>query len=197
MGPGKLLNDSFGHSAFRVRTGTIDIVYNYGMFDFNAPNFYLNFAKGKLDYYLGSNTYKRFVDLYIWQNRSIKEQVLNLTKDQKRALFSFLINNAKPENKIYAYDFFYDNCATKMRDVTEAVLHSNINYKTPKTYKAESFRQLINTNIHWNSWGHFGINVALGSVIDQKAEPRNYMFLPNTSFSFLKKQALQIRKTFS
>lgn len=184
VGPGKLLNDSFGHSAFRVRTGTIDIVYNYGMFDFNAPNFYLNFAKGKLDYYVGSNTYKRFKELYIWQNRSIKEQVLNLTKDQKRALFSFLINNAKEENKVYAYDFFYDNCATKMRDVSEKVLKSNISYQTPDTYKGETFRQLINNNIHWNSWGHFGINVALGSVIDQKASPRDYMFLPEYVYQF-------------
>ncbi|WP_044398974.1 DUF4105 domain-containing protein [Lacinutrix sp. Hel_I_90] len=191
MGPGQLLNDSFGHSAFRVRTGTLDIVYNYGMFDFNAPNFYLNFAKGKLDYYLGYTSYERFKAIYISQNRSIKEQVLNLTKAQKRALFSFLINNAKEENKIYAYDFFYDNCATKMRDVAEAVLNSNIAYKTPKTYKAESFRQLINTNIYWNSWGHFGINVALGSVIDQKAEPRNYMFLPDYIFQFFDKASFK------
>lgn len=191
MGPGKLLNDSFGHSAFRVRTGTIDLVYNYGMFDFNAPNFYLNFAKGKLDYYLGYTTYERFKALYIYQNRSIKEQVLNLTKDQKRALFSFLINNAKEENKIYAYDFFYDNCATKMRDVAEAVLNSNIVYKTPETYKEKSFRQLINTNIYWNSWGHFGINVALGSVIDQKAAPRNYMFLPDYIFQFFDKASFK------
>lgn len=186
IGPGKLLNDSFGHSAFRVQTGTLDIVYNYGMFDFEAPGFVFNFAKGKLDYFLGSRSYKDFIKSYIYQNRSIKEQVLNLTQEEKRAMFSFLINNAKTENKVYAYDFFYDNCATKMRDVTEKVLNRTIIYKTPNTYKPQTFRQLINNNIYWNSWGHFGINIALGSIIDRAVAPRDYMFLPEFVFQFFK-----------
>lgn len=191
IGPGSLLNDSFGHSGFRVKNRYSDIVYNYGMFDFNAPNFYLNFAKGKLNYYMGKNSFKDFKGFYIWQNRSIKEQVLNLSEEQKRELYAFLLNNIKPENKYYLYDFFYDNCATRIRDVSETVLNNNINYNTPKSYKEETFRELIQKNLNWNSWGSFGIDVALGSVIDRTATPREYMFLPEYIFDFFEEASFK------
>lgn len=86
IGPGTSLNDAFGHSGFRVKTSFSDDVYNYGMFDFDAPNFYLNFAKGKLNYYMGASSFKRFKDVYVWQNRTIKEQILNLTPTQKKRI---------------------------------------------------------------------------------------------------------------
>ncbi|TYB80150.1 DUF4105 domain-containing protein [Bizionia gelidisalsuginis] len=184
IGPGTSLNDAFGHSGFRVKTSFSDDVYNYGMFNFNAPNFYLNFAKGQLDYYMGANTFKNFKEVYVWQNRTIKEQVLNLTPAQKNELYTFLIHNLKPENKYYAYDFFFDNCATRIRDVSEKAWHSDLQYTTPQTYKAETFRTLIQNNLKWNSWGSFGIDVALGSVIDTKATPREYMFLPEYVYQF-------------
>ena len=76
IGPGALLNDSFGHSGFRVKDTKLDLVFNYGMFDFDAPNFYSNFAKGKLNYYMGINYYDDFLNNYIRQNRTVKEQVL-------------------------------------------------------------------------------------------------------------------------
>jgi len=184
IGPGTSLNDAFGHSGFRVKTSFSDDVYNYGMFDFDAPNFYLNFAKGKLNYYMGASSFKRFKDVYVWQNRTIKEQILNLTPTQKNELYNYLIHNLKPENKYYTYDFFFDNCATRIRDVSEKAWHGNLEYKTPKTYKEETFRTLIQNNLAWNSWGSFGIDVALGSVIDTKASPREYMFLPEYIFQF-------------
>jgi len=184
IGPGSSLNDAFGHSGFRVKTSFSDDVYNYGMFDFDAPNFYLNFAKGKLNYYMGASSFKRFKDVYVWQNRTIKEQILNLTPTQKNELYNYLIHNLKPENKYYTYDFFFDNCATRIRDVSEKAWHGNLEYKTPKTYKEETFRTLIQNNLAWNSWGSFGIDVALGSVIDTKASPREYMFLPEYIFQF-------------
>lgn len=182
IGPGNSLNDAFGHNAFRVRTGYIDIVYDYGRYPFNDPNFILNFARGKLKYSQGKEPFYSFVNRYVKHDRTIKEQVLDLSYEQKRTLYNFLIENNKPENKDYLYDFFYDNCATKMRDVSEQVLHNNITYKVPEAYKYETFRELINNNISWNSWGSFGINVALGSVIDRTATPREYMFLPEFIF---------------
>ncbi len=182
VGPGNSLNDAFGHNAFRIRTGYIDVVYDYGRYPFNDPNFILNFARGKLKYSQGREPFHSFLNRYVRYDRTLKEQVLDLSYDQKRALYSFLIENNKPENKEYLYDFFYDNCATKMRDVSEQVLHGNIAYKTPDTYKSETFRELINNNLSWNSWGSLGINVALGSVIDRAATPREYMFLPEFIF---------------
>ncbi|WP_452602284.1 lipoprotein N-acyltransferase Lnb domain-containing protein [Pontimicrobium sp. MEBiC06410] len=182
IGPGNSLNDAFGHNAFRVRSGYVDIVYDYGRYPFNDPNFILNFARGKLKYSQGKEPFYSFLRRYVRHDRTIKEQVLDLSYEQKRALYSFLIENNKPENKDYLYDFFYDNCATKMRDVAEQVLNSNIVYKTPESYKSETFRQLINNNLNWNSWGSLGINIALGSVIDKPATPREYMFLPEFIF---------------
>ena len=92
IGPGKLLNDSFGHSGFRVKDRTlgIDSIYNYGTFDFEDPNFYLKFAQGKLNYRLSVNEYDDFFRYYMAQNRSVDEQILNLTHEQKQAVFAFL-----------------------------------------------------------------------------------------------------------
>ena len=123
--PGNELVDSFGHSAFRVRDNflSIDYVYNYGVYDFNTPNFYTKFAQGKLLYILGISRFERFLQSYKAQNRTIVEQILNLTTSEKQAFFDFLQNNAKPENRGYLYDFFFDNCATKLRDVSDEILN--------------------------------------------------------------------------
>ena len=123
IGPGKNLYDKFGHSAFRVKdeANGIDWAYNYGTYDFNTPNFYTKFAQGKLNYNLSVSYFEPFFENYIAENRWVKEQVLNLTVEEKNALFQFLENNAKPENRGYLYDFFFDNCATKIRDVLVSV----------------------------------------------------------------------------
>lgn len=189
IGPGTLLNDSFGHSAFRVRDRrtNIDSVFNYGVFDFDTPNFYLKFAQGKLNYKLGVNYYSDFFESYIAQNRTIVEQILDLSQAQKQALFNFLMNNAKPENKYYLYDFFYDNCATKMKDVLNIAINNNIAFSEPDNFGAKTFRVLIHDHLNTNSWGSLGIDVALGSVIDKKATPVEHMFLPKFIYSFFDK----------
>jgi len=185
IGPGSELFDKFGHSAFRVNDPYlgIDIVYNYGKFDFNTPNFYLKFARGKLLYELGYNRYKPFLNYYKGQNRWMKEQVLNISHSEKQQLFEFLQNNAKPENKEYLYDFFYDNCATKMHDVLEEVLGESLTFiEDEYVEKPYTFRELIHRNLNHNSWGVLGIDTALGSVIDKNATSYEYMFLPEFIF---------------
>lgn len=178
IGPGTSLNDAFGHNGIRVKTPFSDVVYDYGRFPFNDPNFYLNFARGKLLYSQGySNTYS-VIDFYRNQNRTIREQVLNLTTKEKQDMHAFLETNALPENKDYLYDFFYDNCATKIRDVAEEITNNNIHFDTPETLKESTFRGLIQQNLYWNSWGSLGIDIALGSIIDKQATPYEYMYLP-------------------
>ena len=108
FGPGASLNDAFGHNAFRIKDNSqrIDLVYGYGEYDFDAPNFYLKFARGKLNYLISRH---RFTDVfyhYKKYNRQIDEQVLNLSFEEKQRLFDFLENNYKPENRRYLYDFF-------------------------------------------------------------------------------------------
>lgn len=186
IGPGTSLNDAFGHSAFRVKDYVkgIDAVFNYGVYDFRTPNFYLKFAQGKLNYLIGFDYYEDFYESYVSQNRTIKEQVLNLSQTEKQQLFDYLVNNYKPENRAYLYDFFYDNCATKMRDVLQVATDNDITFNTPEAFEAKTFRTLIHENLNLNSWGAVGIDVALGSVIDKQATPYEHMFLPENIYRF-------------
>jgi hypothetical protein len=192
MGPGDDLNDSFGHSAFRVKDTiqNIDVVYNYGVYDFNTPNFYLKFAQGKLLYNLDRNNFTPFYNYYSKQNRWIKEQVLNLNPSEKQNLFNFLQNNLKPENRTYKYDFFFDNCATKIRDVMAIVLKDKISYQDGFQSNFYTFRELIQKNVDWNTWGSFGMDIAIGAVVDRKATYWEYQFLPEYVFKAIDKAKL-------
>ncbi|MGA1227185.1 MAG: DUF4105 domain-containing protein [Tamlana sp.] len=189
VGPGKSLNDSFGHNAFRIKDPIkgIDVTYGYGEYDFDTPNFYLKFAQGKLNYLISKIDFNRFYQAYsYYYNRTIKEQVLNLNQAEKQKLYDYLINNYKPENRGYLYDFFFDNCATKIKDVANIAVNNSITFNKPKDFKDATFRTLIQNNLNRNSWGSLGIDIALGSVIDRKATPEDHMFLPENIFNFLK-----------
>ncbi len=184
IGPGSELYDKFGHSAFRIKDtlSGVDVAFNYGVYDFNTPNFYTKFAQGKLLYELRVSYYQSFFESYVAQNRWVKEQTLNLTKEEKQAVSDFLWNNALPENKKYKYDFFFDNCATKIRDVIQEVLGDKLEFKEDHLKEELTFRQLIQQNLQANSWGSMGIDIALGAVIDRKAKPIEYQFLPEYIF---------------
>ena len=180
IAPGTSLNDAFGHSGFRVKDSKygLDVVYNYGIYDFNTPNFYTKFAQGKLNYLIGKNYFTDFYNSYVRQNRTIEEQLLNINEAEKQKLFNYLETNYKPENRGYLYDFFFDNCATKIKDVTAKNLSNTITFNTPKELQPESFRTLIQNQLETNSWGSVGIDLALGSVIDKQATAEEHMFLP-------------------
>ena len=186
FGPGTSLNDAFGHNAFRIKDDKqrIDLVYGYGEYDFDAPNFYLKFARGKLNYMISRHRFSDVFYHYTNYNRSIKEQILNFTFEEKQQLFNFLEHNYKPENRKYLYDFFYDNCATRIRDVSDKANNNEITFEPPKDIEQKTFRQLIHEHLNRNSWGSLGIDVALGSVIDKNATPNEYMFLPKYIYSF-------------
>ncbi|WP_244526808.1 Lnb N-terminal periplasmic domain-containing protein [Pseudozobellia thermophila] len=179
-GPGDQIYSTFGHSAFRVddRTQGIDVVYNYGTFDFTTPNFTLKFARGKLDYTLARQGFRYFLLNYEEENRWVKEQVLNLNLHQKQQLFDYLENNYLPENRDYKYDFFYNNCATKIWDVLKDTYGENLHFSEDYLDEYYTHRELIRQNVAINSWLGFGIDLALGSVIDDPATPKEHMFLP-------------------
>ena len=197
FGPGKSLNDSFGHNAFRIKDKNqgIDLVYGYGEYDFDAPNFYLKFARGKLNYLISRDSFSDIFRRYSYFNRTINEQVLNLSLEEKQRLLEFLENNYKPENRRYKYDFFYDNCATRIRDVTETATSSTLDFNLPEDFNQKTFRQLIQEHLCSNSWGSLGIDVALGSVIDRPATVNQYMFLPKYIHSFFEKAKTNGSKT--
>lgn len=186
FGPGSSLNDAFGHNAFRVKdkTQNIDFAFGYGDYDFDAPNFYLKFAQGKLNYLLSKNRYQDIYNYYTYQNRTISEQVLNISRSEKQAVYNFLEDNYKPNNRRYLYDFFYDNCATRMRDVLLKTVDNNITFKSLETIENKTFRSLIHEHVNRNSWGSFGIDLALGSVIDKPATEFEHMYLPKYIYGF-------------
>src|SRR5690554_67519 len=186
IGQGSSLNDAFGHSGFRIKDPRlgIDEVYNYGIYDFNTPNFYLKFAQGKLNYLIGKNDYDDFYTSYVYQNRTIQEQTLNLSQTEKQQIYDYLLNNIKPENRAYLYDFFYDNCATRIKDVLVDNLNTQVVFNEPKNLAPKTFRTLIQDQLDSNSWGSVGIDLALGSVIDRPATPEEYMFLPQYIHTF-------------
>ncbi|GGG52892.1 lipoprotein N-acyltransferase Lnb domain-containing protein [Bizionia arctica] len=192
IGQGTSLNDAFGHSAYRIKDKRfgVDIVYNYGIYDFNTPNFYLKFAQGKLNYLIGKNYYEDFYNSYVYQNRTIEEQTLNLSQTEKQQIYDYLETNYKPENRAYLYDFFFDNCATRIQDVLVKNLPSEVVFNTPKDFQPETFRTLIHNQLDTNSWGAVGIDLALGSVIDRPATPEEHMFLPKYIHTFFGEASL-------
>jgi hypothetical protein len=176
--PGNATYSIYGHTALRicVRGTEIDRVYNWGIFDFSTPNFAFRFAKGRLDYMLGSYSYDTFIYEYLNEGRAVWSQPLNLTTAEKEKLFSLINENLKPENVKYRYDFFFDNCATRIRDILVASASDTIIF--PVKEKQKSFRQLVDPNQKVLPWIDFGADMLLGLQADRKASPADEMFLP-------------------
>lgn len=197
-GSGDVLYSTFGHSAFRIYDPLLglDKVYNYGAFDFNTPNFYLNFAKGKLTYQLSTSSFSRFLRIYRYENRWVKTQELDLDIKEVQAMFDFLENNAKPENKLYQYDFFYDNCSTKIEEVITTVLKGKVTFSNSHITTNKTHRDLIDDYTKNQKWGKFGIDLALGSVIDKNATKDEYKFLPDYIYQAFDNATLSTKKSF-
>ena len=178
--PGNEAYSVYGHSAIRIKDEfyNYDAVFNYGLFDFNTPNFVYRFAKGETDYLLGAYNFDRFYDEYVQEKRSIYEQVLNISPLEKQKIYDFLVWNAQPENRVYRYNFFFDNCATRIRDVVVQQVEGEVVFpeepENPKT-----FRQLIKEYHSKLPWLNFGIDLAVSSPADRVATVSEEMFLPD------------------
>lgn len=179
--PGAELYSIFGHSSIRVNDPghRIDWVFNYGTFDFDTPGFVLKFAQGKLEYYLLSYSMRNFMPEYEMDQRAVREQVLNLTQDEKNAILRALKENEKSENKFYKYDFFYDNCSSRERDILRQVLGKNVSFRAPKDVVYGSYRSLIAPYLSHIPWTEFGINLVLGMPADKEAGVDGAVFLPD------------------
>jgi hypothetical protein len=177
---GDEIYSTFGHSAIRYQDSSqgIDWVYNYGLFDFHDPNFIPKFCMGKLDYMVGKETMNDFMGQYVYQQREVKEQVLNLSLEQIDSLFQFLEWNIRDENKYYRYDFLFNNCATKIIDVIEQNC-KGVQMKYFEEEDKKTFREHIHSNasssVPWIDWG---MDLAIGMPVDRKSTAREYCFLP-------------------
>ena len=176
------LYSAFGHSGIRYvdKKNNIDHFYNYGIFDFNQPNFYVNFLNGKLLYMVAKYDYRTAEKYYINEDRYIKEQVLDLNESEKILLYNILEQNIRPENRTYLYNYVYDNCATKIRDVLQNVYGESLSFTSEPEKK--SFRQLMDLYLEKNKWGDLGIDICLGPEIDYDVSFDEEMFLPDYLF---------------
>ena len=178
--PGTELYSSFGHSAIRMREigpDGRDLVFNFGTFDFDTPNFYGKFATGKLNYMLSIATYDRFIIEYDYYKRGLREQVLDLNQDQKDFLLQHLDAQYDPARRFYKYDFFYNNCATKIRDAFDIAMGEQLVW-SDSIAEEKTFRNLIDEFVLPLPWADFGIDLALGAVIDRPATELEKQFLP-------------------
>lgn len=192
-GTGDELYASFGHTGIRVQDSLkgIDVVYNYGTFNFGDPDFYSKFILGKLLYYLDKSNFNDFMATYHYEKRTVDEQELLLRLPEKVKIVDYLEHNLLPENRAYLYDFLYDNCATRVRDVFPQTLGPTFRYGEILGDKKVSFRIVINQYLFQKHWERLGINLLLGSNVDADMTDSTSMFLPDFLYKGLEKATYQ------
>ncbi len=180
--PGPDLYSVFGHSAIRVEDQSdsviIDEVYNYGTFEFDE-GFYTRFVMGELDYSLSRSDFGTFQLEYIYTGRGIYEQELLLDSADKQILYDLLIENYQPVNRKYRYDYFLDNCSSRIRDMVRKAVGEKVAF-THQPAERYTFRQAIDRYLWALPWSDFGIDLALGMPCDREMAAGEDMFLPDS-----------------
>ena len=185
IGEGPSLVDAFGHTAIRVKDAQLknDIVFNFGVYDFNSPNFYSNFVKGRPEYKLAIQNYSNLIQNYIRQKRYIVEHQINLDQNSTKIIIDLLVE--KLNDPYYIYDYFRDNCTTRAADIV--IDKTNNKFKDDKLESEAilTYRDLIHRKINENSWAALGIDLCLGAIIDKKINTRETFFLPENLMNYL------------
>ena len=179
-GPGIETYSIYGHSAIRIviPEKNSDIVFNWGVFEFDTPNFAWKFAKGRLNYMLGADSMQSFLREYVYEQRFVYSQKINFSPDEMASFVALINENYKPENRNYRYDFFYDDCSTRIRDLLEKAIGAKLLYPPPERGKLPTFRQMVGKYQNPKPWLNFGIDLIMGSPGEKKATFRDRMFLP-------------------
>jgi hypothetical protein len=179
-GPGTEVYSIYGHSALRIviHSQHSDSVYNWGVFDFATKNFAWKFAKGRLDYMLIAETPKSFLGEYFYEKRYVYSQKLNLNEKELSKLTELINENIKPENAKYRYDFFYDDCSTRIRDLLEKSIGDKLKYPPAEPGKNPTFRDMVAKYQNPYPWLRFGVDLIMGSSADKQTGFRERMFLP-------------------
>ena len=182
MLPGREVYSLFGHSAIRVRDDAagLDRTYNFGTFSFEQPFFVLRFLGGRLDYVLDTDPFDAVLRQYLAQERPVIEQRLAVPPEAARALYARLEDNARPQNRAYRYDFFWDNCSTRLLDNLDAALVAagSPGVALPPSERPRTFRQLLDPYWAGVPFVDVGANLALGLPPDRPASAREESFLP-------------------
>lgn len=174
--PGPEVYQLCGHSAIRIRGAEVDSVWNYGVFDFDEPNFVYRFVKGETDYMLVGYPTMWFMPEYLSEGRKVLEQDLNLTQDEAWKLRSLLQTEALPQNRTYRYNYVKDNCATRITDRLAQATDARLIF--PDTIAYGTFRREMRAFHRDYPWYQFGIDLALGSGLDHELRANEEMFVP-------------------
>ncbi|MFZ4400180.1 MAG: DUF4105 domain-containing protein [Bacteroidales bacterium] len=181
---GNVAYEAWGHSALRVidHNQHTDICYNFGIFNFNTPNFYVKFIEGKLKYQLGLEYTEDFLQSYQYEGRQVTEQKLNLPDSTAVRILSKLEYLYQPAHRYYYYHFIGKNCTTELRDIIFGNINTDfINKPTDKSYRTQ-LSEFLSTE----PWTAFGMNLIMGISVDRKPEIYNSLFLPDYLYSGLK-----------
>ncbi|MDR0542881.1 MAG: DUF4105 domain-containing protein [Dysgonamonadaceae bacterium] len=167
----------YGHTALRLYdpSQSIDDVFNWGTFDFDAPHFLYRFIRGETDYFLSRYSYAQFLYAYQMSNATVMEQILHLSPEGKELLLQKLSLNLQPENRIYRYNFLFDNCTTRVRYLIE---QSGSKLSYPPSTEKTTFRKLIHSCTETYPWMTFGIDLLIGSGADSLISAQQEVFLP-------------------
>lgn len=177
-GPGKEVWSLYGHTAIRIcDKGGEDLVINYGMFSFRQKFFMLRFVFGLTDYQMGITSYPDFIAEYQREGRWVKQQVLNLTREDKARIIEAIWENYLPENREYRYNYFYDNCTTRARDILIQNMREKVSFQDSPE-KGKSFREMIHTYNSNHPWARLGNDLLLGWKADAKTTKAEQQFLP-------------------
>ena len=167
-----------------------DFVFNYGLFDYSSKNFVYRFVKGETDYELGAEPTDFFMSRYVDEGHTVWEQELNLTPEEKLQLFSLIVWNSRPENKMYRYNFLYDNCTTRARDALQRAMQQ-VKVVYPRNFDPVTQRDIIHEFTSVSPWVEFGIDLVLGCEVDRPLDERNKMFVPSRWHELVKGGVLE------
>lgn len=177
-GPRQQVYSMYGHTAIRFldKQSGRDLVVNYGMFSFDKPYFVLRFVFGLTDYEIGINTFEMFSWEYGSTGCGVRQQVLNLTAQEKMAIAQAIDRNYEPQNRVYRYNFFYDNCTTRARDIIINNVEEAVTF--PPSSRAITYRQMVHQYTAQHPWARFGNDLLLGVGADRPTDARQQQFLP-------------------
>jgi hypothetical protein len=186
-GPGEELYSVFGHTAIRVYDPAINLdrTYGWGGFRFAEDNFYVKFLRGTLPYYIDAYDMYLFMYAYQQENRTVREQVLNLSATGRQRVFQVLETNMLPENRTYQYKFFYDNCATRPRDKLVEACGDSLLIPSRSVMTGKSYRDWMNDYLGEKPWAKLGMNLAIGRPADEQTDGWHAMYLPNNVYDQL------------
>ncbi len=195
-GPGQEdISSVFGHTEIRINdpaTG-IDRNYSYGGFDYDADYFVIKFLRGTLPYKLSTHNLYQAIYYYQHYNRSIHEQELNMSPAQRQRLYTALETNYLPQNRTYRYKFFYDNCATRPRDMITAAMGDSLIWAPTVKQPTKSYRDWMNDNLEAKPWERLGMNLAIGRPADKMTSGWEAMYLPKNVFDELAKAQVRLK----